>query len=1700
MPSPDYIMTAVVRATADDDLLRAVRTEDQHPVLLKVLRAEHPAPQQLARLQRELDIAGPLHSPCVLQPLCGVTYQKRPALLFEDFDGADLEPTLGAPLPLRTFLHLASQLAAALAAVHDAGVVHKDVKPAHILVSPSTGQLKLTGFGLASRLQREHAPARGPSQIEGTLAYMSPEQTGRMNLAVDRRSDLYSLGVTLYQMLTGSLPFQATDPLGWVHCHIALSPRRPADPAVPPIVADLVMRLLSKSPADRYQSARSLYQDLARCLAAWERDEHIPPFPLGRSDVPDLFEIPHRLYGRQRERQLLLECFDQVMRTGAPVLVLISGYAGVGKSSLVNEIQQPVVRSRGTLLNGKFDEHRRDIPYFTFVQALRELILEILAEPEERVRAMRAELLGALGKNGQLIIDVIPQLELIIGPQPKVPAMALTEAANRFMMVFRRFIDVLATGAHPLVLFLDDLQWSDGASLQLLQHLVTASGPRHLLILGAYRDNEVGPEHPLRRLEAEIRGAGAPVHEIHLAPLLSEHICQLVADTLRCGFKAALPLGRLVHQKTGGNPFFAIQFLATLHRERLLEFDPMEGAFRWDIEQIQAQGYTDNVVELMAGRLRQLPAHTRELLSLLASAANAADLRTLEVISERPPDSIAADLSQAVREGLLLQTGARYRFLHDRVQQAAYSLIPEAERPAVHLRIGRLLWAQTPAGQLDEQLFDVVNQLNRGAPLIDDPTERERLCRLNQRAGRKARASIAYGPARSYLSQARALLADTGHDEAFALDLDLAECEFLCGHFEDADRRLDGLLSQARTDEDRARAYNLRLRLYQVAGRYAEGVRAGLTALSLFGVDLPDRDEDLEPRTRAETERIRRALTEERIAALPDAELAADPRHRAVLELLVNLLPCAYIARPALFPLLCVTAVGLSLRNGNTADSCFVYSVYAFVLISLYEDISAGFALSEASLRLNERLRDQRLRGTLLHIHGDHVNFWRRPIATDFPYLIQGFDACVEVGELGYAGYLAFETVWQALERGDALEDVQVLSQRYEAFARQTRNQAVLQTIRLEQQFVRALQGRTRAEAGLEDDSGFTAEAYLDVVQGASFGCGVAFFHISQLILLYTYGRYEEALGAAEQASGVLGAAMAMPIEATYYFYHALTVAALVLAPQRGGEVLPHEDLLLDEHLRRLHVWARHCPANFQARACLLGAEVARLRGRIEEAMRLYEQAVASAREHGLVHHEALSYELAGGFYLSRGFETFGDLYLREARACYLRWGADGKVRHLDRRYPHLLDTRPLAPTATLQVPADQLELLSVVKATQSISREIVLPKLLERLVQVLIEHAGAQRGCLLLGPSGALSLRAEGVMAADGVRVQLFEAAPAAPRATGELVPLSAVQLTARTGQSLVLTDAAAAPTFADDEYVARHRVRSLLCVPISRQGGVVGVLYLENNLVADAFTSSKLELLEIVAAQAAISLENATLYAALQEAVGARDEFLSIASHELRTPLSSMQLALQSLLRQIRTTGGVQPEQMAQLLGAAERQTHRLSRLVGNLMDVSRIQARRLAFDLSEFDLAALLRDVAAHLQQDLARAGCALELTAPAPVIGCWDRGRLDQVVTNLLSNALKYGAGRPIRVRVEQDGGDAVLMVEDEGIGIPPEMQERIFERFERAVSARHFGGFGLGLFIVRGIVRGLGGQVTVDSPPERGARFTVRLPLRPPPEV
>ncbi len=1425
---------------------------------------ENPSPEAINRLTREYGLKDYLDSAWAVRPLQLIRERGRILLIVDYLGGEPLDRLISAPMEMGQFLRLSAALSATIGRLHGRGLIHKDIKPPHVLVNPATNQVWLTGFGIASRLLRERPAPNPPEIIAGTLAYMAPEQTGRMNRSIDSRSDLYSLGVTLYEMLTGGLPFTADGPMEWVHCHIARQPVSPDKRIdhIPPTVSAIIMKLLAKTAEERYQSAVGVESDLRRCLSEWETQRRIGDFALGAHDIPNRLMIPEKLYGRECEIDALLTAFDRIVAGGKPELVLVSGYAGIGKSAVVNELHKSLVPRRGLFASGKFDQYKRDIPYATLAQAFQCLIRPLLSKGEEDLHQWRDALHKALDPNALLIVELVPELKHIIGEPPQVPELPAQDAQGRLQLTIRRFISVFASADHPLAVFLDDLQWLDAATLDLLEDLLAQTDLKHVLLVGAYRDNEVNCAHPLMRKLDAMRQAGSVLQDIVLAPLGPEYLGQLLADSFRCELDRVAPLAQLIHAKTIGNPFFTIQFISTLADEGLLTFDYDQVQWSWDLNRIQARGYTDNVVDLMVGKLNRLPVDTQKALQQFACLGSSATFDMLQVVYEDSIEDMHGQLWEAVRTGLIFRSETSYRFLHDRVQEAAYSLISKGLRAQAHLRIGNLLAKNTPPGRRDESIFEIVNQLNRGLHLIVSTKEREQVAALNLAAARRAKVSTALVSALKYLEAGRSLLTEKtweiNYDLIFSIESLMAECELLAAEMVEAEKRLTMLSGRAKPGHDFAAVTRLKLTLYTTLDRSELAIEAFLDYLRRCGTDWskhPTRHEVI-----SEYDRIWSLVGKRQIEDLVELPPLTDPDVIDMLDVFTEIVHPAMFYDENLSSLAVCRMVNLSLEHGNGDGSCFGYVWFAMFAGPRFNNYKDGFRFGQVGYDLVET------RGITRYQARTYITFstltpWARHASNARELVRRAFDIAYRVGDLTFSAYSWHVLITNYLVVGDHLEVVQAEAETGLAFAKQQGFGLVAANCGAQLGLIRTLRGVTRSFGRFDDQDYNESESERYLASNPGLALAEFFYWTRKLQGRFFAGEYEAAVGASRRAHSLLWPAASQVETGDFRFYGALAHAAAWNSASAAEKQLHFEALI--EHHRQLEIWAEHCPANFENRAALVSAEIARIEGQLLEAERLYEKAIQSSQANRFIHNEAVASEVAAQFYEARGFTIIANAYVRNARAAYEQWGAQGKVNQIDARFPHLqaLST-PSVVGATIETPVARMDAETVISASQTLSREMTLPSLIEKLLCLAVEHSGAQRGLLILLHDEEPHVEAKAQSGDERVEIVIRH-----ERVKPTDLPQSVLQFVLRTREQVLHGDACSQPGQLDDEYIRDNRPRSLLCLPILKQSTVIGALYLENRLTAHAFTPGRVAVLGILASQAAISLENAHLYRELQE-----------------------------------------------------------------------------------------------------------------------------------------------------------------------------------------------------------------------------------------
>ncbi|WP_332874009.1 diguanylate cyclase [Amphritea pacifica] len=1488
---PGYQPEAIISRADGRVVYRARSAVDGAVVAVETLDAEFPDRQQVAEIRREGEIAQRLADVAGVRKVYAVISHGSGnlALVCEPFDQSlrsHLALRGGGGLPLAECLEIALSLAHTLGGIHSRDIVHKALTPGNVLFNPLNGATGLAGFGIASELDQERQALQMSRQLEGPLPYISPEQTGRMNRDLDYRSDYYSLGVLLFELLTGQQPFQADNVLEWVHSHISQIPPAPheIDPEVPEAVSAIILKLLSKSPEARYQSAGGLIHDLSYCADRLAAGQLVDPFELGRKEVVQKFLVPQKLYGREAELGQLFDLFETVV-AGGNVFCLVKGYSGVGKSSLVNEIDQPLVRERGFFVQGKFEQFQHGEAYTALAATFRGLVQQILTEPEVKLARWREDLLAVLASNAALVIDLVPELELIVGPQPAVAELPPAEARNRLQRALIAFLRVFASDGHPVVLFLDDLQWSDVPTLELMRRLVTSRELSHLLLIGAYRDHEVGVSHPLRLLLEDL-GGRENIHQLHLGQLDRNSVRDMVSDALCSNVEQTRPLSDMLYDKAQGNPFFTTELLRQLHKEGAIVADQISGRWSWDLDAARWSGVSNDVVEFMVDNLRRFTPQTQQVLQLAACIGGTFDLLTLAAIYEASVDATAMALLPALKQhtvqplnsdyrlvgevsatdsGNTVIVNPVYRFQHDRVQQAAYALIDPSLRPSVHLSVGRLMLQHADNQVPDDRLIDIVAHLNEGRRLITSADEQRSLAELNLRAGIRAKQASAYEVALGYLQISAEFLPADSWQSVPSLMQALAEetqqCAYLTGRVKEADEWIEVMLENAQSDLERSHILAIRTRQYATLGRMEDSILSAIQGLAILGVEFIQHPgvEDVA----RERQRVTENLGGRAIAELVNAQQVDNPATLTAMRLLMETFAAAFLSGSGnLFPYLVTKAVNLSLSYGNCPETAFAYAAYGMLLCGEYDEPEEGFQYASAGLAINEKLDDLALRARVIYVYAMFVYHWSKPWSGLTSWFRKGIEAGYQSGDLLYLAYSAQDCViW---DPSMDLETAYRLHSDNMEIVRECAYQDSLDSGTLFLQLQRNLLGLTDAPCSLSDDQ-FDEALCLEGMRQRQFMTGIANYHIYSAEICYLYGEYERALEHVRAQDELIKSAMSLPQLVRFYITSFLTLSTLY--PDMEVEQQAETRARLERDLARMKRWADSCETNFRHLQLLMEAELQRLDGQNEAALEGYDIAIDAARESGFLRDEATACERAARHLLAIARRRSAEGYLRAAHRIYDRWGAHRKVTLLEQEFAVLRELSPLAGTPYGTDVVGDLDLASVMKASRAMSEEIILDRLLKKTMSILLENAGGQWGCLVVKRDAGLVVEAgtfpeTGLSADDLPGRSLVQSSEGAP----VFLPVTLISEVLHSGEAVVLRDAASEGAFVQDPYVLEVQPASVLCVPLLRER-FAGVLYIENNLASGVFTSGRVEVIRLLAAQASVAIENARLYEQIQD-----------------------------------------------------------------------------------------------------------------------------------------------------------------------------------------------------------------------------------------
>ncbi|MBO3461087.1 trifunctional serine/threonine-protein kinase/ATP-binding protein/sensor histidine kinase [Aetokthonos hydrillicola Thurmond2011] len=1774
---------------------RCIRQTDSLPVVIKLLKNAYPSFNELVQFRNQYTITKNLDYPGIIKAYSLEAYQNGYALVMEDFGGISLKDyfthhdRVGI---LDEFLPIAIALASTLDYLMQHGVIHKDIKPANILINPETKQVKLIDFSIASLLPRETQTLISPNILEGTLAYISPEQTGRINRGIDYRTDFYSLGVTFYELLTKELPFPSEDAMELVHSHIAKNAPlvHEINPNIPSVISEIVSKLMAKNPSERYQSALGLKYDLQKCWVQLKETSKIESFTIAKRDVCARFVIPEKLYGREQEVKQLLAAFEKVAQ-GNIELMLVTGFSGIGKTAVVNEVHKPIVKRRGYFIKGKYDQFNRNIPFSAFVQAFRDLMGQLLAEDDIKLQQWRDKILTALGENAQVIIQVIPELEQIIGSQPPASELSGIAAENRFNLFFQKFIQVFTTKEHPLVIFLDDLQWADSASLKLMQLLIDESDKGYLFLIGAYRDNEVFPGHPLILTLNEIAKAGAGVNTITLSPLSMETVNQLVADTLNCQLEMAQLLTQEVYQKTEGNPFFATQFLKALHEDNYIQFNFQVGHWQCDIAQIKQLALTDDVVEFMAQQLEKLGAATQKALNLAACIGNQFDLATLAIVSEQSQGETATTLWKALQSGLILPISkvykfyvgeenqainqeightVGYKFLHDRVQQAAYSLIPEEQKQATHVKIGRLLWQNTPEAELENQIFGIVNQLNIGLEQFQQAKERHEISCLNLIAGKKAKVSTAYSSALAYLKTGIQLLPSNPWESDYNLTINLyteaSEASYLCGKLDEMESFAQEVLHNAKVLIDTVKVYEVKIEAYAVQGNFLAAIDTALQFLQPIGIEFPEEPTLLDFLVAMqETQTILGGKAVAELVNLPEME---DPQLRAALRVLVKLNMPAYLAKPELHRLVVLKQVSLCVRYGNTFGSAVAYSQYGLMLCGQVDSISTGYEFGQLALQLLSKFQAREDEAIVLFLVYSFIIHWKEPLTAVSKPILQAYTTGLDTGDLGITGSAANIYCINAYFAGEELTTLADQLEIYTAVLEKINQRNALNYNNIYQQVVLNLRGSGTIPWELVG-SAYDERTMLALHEQTNDGTALWHLFFNKLILCYLFGELDLAAECVVKAKQHSGSVYASPGIALQNFYDSLL--QLGLFPKSSIEEQQRILEKVAENQNTMQQWANYAPMNNLHRFKLVEAEKNRILGQNSAAMEFYEKAIALAQENGYIQEEALANELAARFYLDWGKPKVAKAYIEDAYYCYARWGALAKVRDLEKRYPQLLhpilqqQRRNLNPIETISRSissstttttsgttniSDILDFTSVLKAAQAISSSLELDQLIANLSRIILENSGAKKSVLILPQEDTWQVKAITLINQQSNSQTSIETIFVSQLIDNcQDIPSTIINYVKNTQETITIDNCQTDIPGVIGEYMLRHQPQSALCIPIINQGNLVGILYLENQFTSGVFTPQRLQVINLLSSQAAISLLNARLYqqakqalqdlqqAQLQivqsEKMSALGNLVAGVAHEMNNPLGFIAASLQQakpiitdIFEHLELYQKSLPspsreiidhateidleyslEDLPKMIDSMNMACDRLTNISTSLRTFSRQDKDyKVPFNIhSGIDSTILI--LKHRLKANEQRPAIQVNTSyGDLPEIECFP-GQLNQVFMNILANAIdaldESNAGRSfeeiqanpnqITITTVISNNQVQVKIADNGVGMDEQVKQKIFDHL---FTTKPVGkGTGLGLAIAQQIITGRhNGTLTVNSTLDQGTEFLVSLPI------
>ncbi|MFH2059227.1 MAG: AAA family ATPase [Pseudomonadota bacterium] len=1718
----DYKIIEKINDTRNYLVYRGQKDDDKKTIIIKALKTKSPSLSEIARFKYEYAIIKSIDFDGVVKNYDFLEYDEGFALVLEDFNGISLKEAIkNETFDIKSFLITGIKLSETLGTLHKRNIIHKDIKPQNIIINKESGQVKITDFGIASVLTHENDEIFNQEVIKGTLAYMSPEQTGRMNREVDYRTDLYSLGITFYEMLTGILPFRFNDPLEIMHAHIAREPVSPIklNSSIPQIVSEIIMKLLSKMAEDRYQNGFGLMADLKECLKRLDEKGLIDKFEHSRKDIPIKFQIPQLLVGREKEIDILMSSFEQVaasLEEFVPSqMMLVSGNPGIGKSALINEIHRPILAKKGYFISGKYDQFRSDVPYSAIVQAFQGLVSQILTEGEDRISVWKKTLQKAFGTIGKIILDVIPMVSLITGEQPDAPELAGEASMNRFNYAFKKFVAALAQKDHPLVLFLDDLQWADPASLKLIEILITDPEVSSFFVIGAYRSNEVDESHRFARTLERIKNAKVSVATISLKPLNETDVNILISSFMRCDKEISLPLAKIIHKKTGGNPFFVNMFIKTLYEKNLIELD-FEHGWRWEIENIKRIPLTDNVVDILVKEITSLPENTQAILKICACIGNRFDLQTISHISGKSIGEVLAVFSIAIEKGFVYLSGDIYRFQHDHIQAAIYTLLPKNEKEALHYRIGKFLLKNSSEEELQEKIIYIIDQLNACRSLVASPEEGQRFAELNLRAGQKARTSAAYESALAYFKIGIDLFEnhcwESNYDLSLSLHTEAAEASYLNTQYDEFKYFSEIVLNNAKTLLDKIKIYELQILVCMAENKPLEAIQIGTNTLKMLGIRFPAKPHIFHILFGLLKTKFKlRNKSKDELADMPKMK---DPVFLAALHIMSSVGSSAYYASPNLLPLIVFKSILLSIKHGNPSQMPYFYAAYGFILSSI-GDIDQGYEFGKFSIQLLDKLdaRDQFSRTHL--VMNTFIRHWKEHIQNSIKPLVLSSEAGFETGDIEFACINLNAYSNYSFFSGSELSVLETTVTKYSAIISQLKQKLAFNSSIVYLETIRILLGKDEYSSQMTG-SACNEEKLLPLLMDSGDKANLAFLYIHKMVLNYFFDDYQPGFNNSKIAKKYFGAAKGRFHVVIFNFFDSLLRIALYSHSSNKKNIIKQ----VIRNQKKLKKWAHYAPMNHLHKYNLIEAELARVKGESEKAIQYYRLSIQGARENNFIQEEGLANEIAARFWLDQEIDDYAKVHMNEAHRCYKKWGAHAKVNHLEKKYPELFEKKsdkdPSDETefktdsaTTGSTTTQTIDIATILKTSQHLSSEIDLGKLLEQIMKLSIENAGAQKGCLILENENDNKLYIE---ASGGINEPIITLQSILVDISDNL-PLSIVNYVHKIKENIVLHDTRSDERFMQDPYVIKNKSQSILCSPIRHKGRMSGILYLENNLITNAFTPERLKILQIFSTQAAISIRiayqskelsiaNKELLQAkniAENANKAKTIFLANMAHEFRTPLNGIEGELQQLKDIVMEHSIKNSMEHVDNISVSSK---RLMTAINEVIDFSELENQTLVPDISVFNIAKRIEAIPDIIKKDLQlkKLNFNLNIDSSLPEFIEGDEKRIIRIILRLLENSLKYTASGVISLDVSfSDKSELDIIVEDTGKGISEDKLKHIFNAFGEFKNdqsfTKHFEGLGLGLLITSKIIQIMNGTINVSSVKGKGTKFTISIPSK-----